>query len=86
MSTYLVRMQRYYFDVTLNADQESRDEEGELYPHVEAAEAEALQVAFDSSKDQMLSKGAFASIRVNVRDEVGPVTAVVTKFERSRVN
>lgn len=79
-------MNRYYFDIKVNDDHNSRDEEGDLFAHIEEAEQEALKTLCDLTTDRVKRKDVLAALHIDVRDDVGPVLSVGLKVERTRLN
>ena len=76
----------YYFDIQLGDAPRSIDEEGENFPDLEPARAEAGLALCSLWRDMMQSGKTVSEITIWVRDDLGEVMHAKLGFRISRVN
>jgi hypothetical protein len=71
---------RFYFDLKLDAEEPSEDEEGLELEDAEAAQFEAAQLLFDLSRETIRFKKQLQVRAVIVRDQHGPLFKAEINF------
>jgi hypothetical protein len=75
-------MTRYFFDIQ-DGDARIPDEEGMIFPNVEAAREEATMSLADLARDRVRERRA-CSMAIEVRDEKGPVAEASLEWTDQR--
>jgi hypothetical protein len=75
----------FYFDIQLNNESRSVDEEGDSLPDLEAARLLGTNMVVDLARE-MVERKVIAEVSVLVRDEIGEVMDVRLSTIIKRVN
>lgn len=79
-------MRRYHIDLKWGADAASQDEEGELWPDVVTAQADALRILTDFARGNLQDRRPLTTATATVKDDDGPVFQIRLDLEILRLN
>jgi hypothetical protein len=79
-------MIRYFFDLKVDGEDPTYDEEGTLHPNLAMAQVEATRTLGDLFKEMMMQSGRDAnSLAVIIRDGNGPLLQATVHFAMTRL-